>query len=297
MKTQSCGAVIPFGKHRGKSVDEVRAVDPQYLEWASAQPWFREKFESIYVSIVNVNAGEPAETPEHNAMQVRFLEPEYVEAFIRSAFADAIAAGVASFPTIESIREMVAPIVRVAAACDEARRAAKPGHWPTALREAEREQAAVIRGLPDFSPLMNRPYFNQVQRAFNLEALRALGAIERATVTEKFPEAKFEVNGIDVVLGGARFGFRVPPFDGAFESFDLPRCAVEIKPTLGDDFPAAIRQINRYCLGPHEQFARALLVGEYTGVGATRDQFVRMAMAAGVRVIFAADVEPNGGAR
>src|SRR5262245_23110071 len=37
------------------------------------QAWFRERYGNVYTLIVN-NFSEPSETPEHNALQARFLE-------------------------------------------------------------------------------------------------------------------------------------------------------------------------------------------------------------------------------
>lgn len=73
--------LVPFGKHKGKSV-EVLMSDPGYREWVMAQPWFRERYPTIYQTIINY-AGEPADTPEHNEMQAAFLEPTHRLALAR----------------------------------------------------------------------------------------------------------------------------------------------------------------------------------------------------------------------
>jgi hypothetical protein len=52
----------------------------------------------------------------------------------------------------------------------------------------------------------------------------------------------------------------------------------------GDDYPAVLRQMKR--LG-----ATVLLVGEYRGQGATREQFVKMFATASIKVVFVADIE------
>jgi len=65
--------LIPFGKYKGQPI-EVLAADREYLEWLQAQPWFPERFPQIHTLIVN-NFGEPENTPEHNRLQVEFLDP------------------------------------------------------------------------------------------------------------------------------------------------------------------------------------------------------------------------------
>lgn len=69
--------VVPFGKHKGKPV-EVLLQDKPYTEWLLAQPWFEERFATI-CALVRGAGEEPQETPEHNALQVKFLELEFCE--------------------------------------------------------------------------------------------------------------------------------------------------------------------------------------------------------------------------
>lgn len=75
------GKVVPFGKYKGKPI-EALAQDRQYTDWLVAQPWFREKFSSLYTVVIN-NFGEASTTPEHNALQARFLDERFRLAFAR----------------------------------------------------------------------------------------------------------------------------------------------------------------------------------------------------------------------
>lgn len=68
-------SVIPFGKHKGQEVIEVLEKDPQYLDWLRMQPGIAEKYPALFQVIINHGA-DPSETPEHNALQARLLEPE-----------------------------------------------------------------------------------------------------------------------------------------------------------------------------------------------------------------------------
>jgi len=57
-----------------------------------------------------------------------------------------------------------------------------------------------------------------------------------------------------------------------------PELRIEIKPAMGDDYPAVLRQMKAsYC--------NVLYLVSYTGSGATLDQVKRMFKAAGIRVI------------
>lgn len=64
--------IVPFGKYKGRSVDELTA-DQDYVNWLLAQPWFEQRFSYIHKIVIH-DHGEPADTPEHNAMQALFLD-------------------------------------------------------------------------------------------------------------------------------------------------------------------------------------------------------------------------------
>jgi hypothetical protein len=66
------GEVIPFGKYKGQPV-EVLASDRDYCNWLMAQTWFGERYPQVHTLVIN-NFGEPTETPEHNALQIRLLD-------------------------------------------------------------------------------------------------------------------------------------------------------------------------------------------------------------------------------
>lgn len=67
---------IPFGKYKDQPV-EVLAGDRPYLEWLLAQSWFKNRYSELFTIVIN-NFQEPADTPEHNAMQIQFLNDRYV---------------------------------------------------------------------------------------------------------------------------------------------------------------------------------------------------------------------------
>lgn len=69
------GQLVPFGKYKGQPL-EVLAHDQDYCDWLMAQPWFVERYTQIHTLIVN-QFGEPTETPEHNALQIRCLEERF----------------------------------------------------------------------------------------------------------------------------------------------------------------------------------------------------------------------------
>ena len=39
---------MPFGAHKGKSLREIHAFKPGYIEWLCKQQYIKDKFEDIY---------------------------------------------------------------------------------------------------------------------------------------------------------------------------------------------------------------------------------------------------------
>jgi hypothetical protein len=62
--------------------------------------------------------------------------------------------------------------------------------------------------------------------------------------------------------------------------------AIELKPSVGDDYPAVLRQMRT-------NGAECLFLKEYCGVGVMRAQFVEIFKLAGIRVVFFEEVEPS----
>jgi len=247
--------IIPFGKHKGRSVEEVEAIEPQYLEWLSGQPWFRDKYVVLHQTIIN-HGSEPSDTPEHNAMQVKFLENDYCFRF----------ASVAGFDWETKFEER-----RLKAIDDQGREAIKLRKEAESYRPTGHSTDGWVKKM--FDENTGKAVAAEQSIPLLKEAKPEFGVVNRV----------FEHQGIDV-----RFGTVVSAvksliyFDRFFN--------VEIKPVVGDDYPAVLRQIRR--LQPrYGNLEFHLLVGRYTGTGATREQFVATMKTADVTVVFAEDVQ------
>ena len=64
--TDDTANVVPFGKYKGRSIEELLVEDPGYLQWLAGQDWFRAKFTILHQVIINRGA-EPEETPAQRA--------------------------------------------------------------------------------------------------------------------------------------------------------------------------------------------------------------------------------------
>jgi len=199
--------VVPFGKYKGRLIEELLVDDPGYVEWLAGQEWFRAKFTVLHQVIINRGA-EPEETPEHNAMQVRFLDDEFCRRFLRN--------------------------------------------------------------FVDLSP---------------------------TTLIKVHFERQFEMRGIDVVLT-TRSHELISNWSRSVEEpwKSAWRFNIELKPAVGDDYPAILRQMKRLRsddLAPNFERPRGdfvLLIGAYTGRGATEEQFVTTFDTAGIRVVFSREI-------
>lgn len=78
------GPIIPFGKYKGQPV-EAMAEDRKYLDWLTAQSWFRDQYQQIYTLVIN-NFQEPTDTPDHNRLHVKFLDNEFCLSVCNKAF-------------------------------------------------------------------------------------------------------------------------------------------------------------------------------------------------------------------
>lgn len=211
------GELVPFGKYKGQPVEVLRG-DPKYLDWVMSQDWVRQRYEATFNFIIN-NFGEPAETPEHNALQVLFLDQGFSDRFY-----DHLAPGRRKEWATKWAKHELDDVQK-------------------RLRYAEGYDKEAVPGLRD----------EEVERH---EIWAGGGTVDSVNIA-------FEDKGADVVLNGAR---------------------IEIKPTVGDNFPAVLRQMKA-------NKCDVLYVGSYSGMGATREQFVAFFKREGIRVVFHGDVE------
>lgn len=78
--------ILTFGKYKGQPVDVLQS-DPDYCEWLINQKWLPERFPHICTLIIN-NFAKAEDTPVHNSLQARFVEPEFPKSFCDALFKD-----------------------------------------------------------------------------------------------------------------------------------------------------------------------------------------------------------------
>lgn len=252
---------LPFGKYKGRELSEIATTDPEYLEWLTAQGWFEKKFDYLFQTVITNNYyNESAETPDHNAMQVKFLEVDYLVGIThvvktkdqcRQEFYD-------------FRREQTSEIIEHIRMCRE-------------------EIQYTIKSLgsddPDeyFKTHSENHYLYGFALSLKSNKFREQLAIKKfrsiRAGLHSLTKVQFEVDGWDVIFGLGVMN------KGSKYVIVKDRFLIECKPTLGDDYPAVLRQMakqkTRY---EHSDLFRGnnrhhiCLVGEYTGRGAKWEQ-------------------------
>ncbi len=269
--------IVPFGKYKGQPI-EVLQADEEYSEWLAAQQWFRERFTDLFRALTASH--NQTDTPEHNKMQARFLEDGFRHALIRLLFD----LNAVSFHTrrnhyesgvIELLRKSI-PDAPPLSGADRffSERIAWQRQWAdliVVLNGRKEPFSDFIEKIKKFLPNFRAPRWNEHPADFVLKSA-----------------AEFEFYGSDLLI---TWSWSVP----AEGSSDIGTALlVELKPTLGDDFPAVLREIKTHIqfAGKHkyERPRAVLIVGTYSGEGATWDQVKGIFQASGITTVFESEI-------
>lgn len=310
--------IVPFGKYKGSDIETLMA-DRAYSEWLVQQDWFRQRFQKLY-ALISMMQAPVTETPEHNRLQARFLEDEYCFAFLKAIRGDIVGRnesryqvcmerlpGLLSEWVTEMQKRHIDNIEELQRGSDD-RFAAELKTYGEQLAEYERwggykngQQIYQPRrpSRRDFSYELSASLFYEYQHG---RACEQPQIIDQSKPLEILRE--FEQNGADVVLtfrgghhlqtsGYARIA-KVTTYSFEHETVDFkstlktPRqlnlqYRIELKPTMGDDFPAVLRQVKA-------SNCDVVIVGLYTGEGATWDQVCAMFKTSDVSVILESEI-------
>jgi hypothetical protein len=332
--------IVPFGKYRGQPVEVLRA-DPGYTQWLLAQDWFRDRFATIHTLIVN-NFGEPSETPEHNALQAKFLDhhfcyallrrvgPEWIKQDLRELLQRRIdwrrqekhnairqlcnCAVDRQYSLEREIKETQAYLAKAtlddewyAKQLKEAdAKLAQLHEWwaqegrAERWREQRKERWREIYAMPEtdkrrigygYWSVRTRDTLEskEADRQSCVEILAQASAALTAYDNEPSPcsplrfDIQFEHHGWDVFIQAQLPGAQYYQLQDDPTREFTATAVVEIKPALGDDFPAVLRQMKA---NPTEQDTRRVLAYDrFTASGATLDQVKAIFAASGFAVL------------
>lgn len=179
--------IMPFGKYKDRPLLDV-LNDGKYVQWLICQPWFRDRYENLYVLITQGAQDADTPTPEHNALQARFADQTYS--------------------------------TRVWAAAYNVNAANVPegfDSWSAALKAI------------DAMPTPRLPDGYTVNYAAEQDLQNLAKRVARQATLARGVSRDFEQYGWDVVL----------------EMHGYEALSIELKPSIGDEYPAIVRTLNK----------------------------------------------------
>lgn len=209
----------PFGKYRGQAVERAMA-DHSYMEWVLAQPWFPEDYPKIHGLIIGTSTGEPQDSPEHNAFQIRFLDEE-----VRLAVARRLGFQELDSQTC-SKRKAIARKVAKSLDCPVPERQLPLSVSAVKFEDQGWDVAFEIRPASYVAWLDAAAYGKPYIELLESWGMAKLAAKTKARLRESHAT-------LDVSIYEPNTARR-------------PRVVIELKPDLGDDYPSVLRQIQRY---------------------------------------------------
>jgi uncharacterized protein (DUF3820 family) len=268
--------VVPFGKYKGRSIIELQETDPGYLQWLVAQDWFREKFITLHQTIIN-RGGEPSETPEHNYYQALFLDEKFAGAVF-----DAAHPGEREQRALQWIAQNF-----------------RDEHELWKLEDKAKD---LRRNVDYYAVNYNPSFLNLSQKQLQEQEL------ER---TQKLTQTQAQLSEVNEKLAALETQCaiataqpinpaKLPAFSVEFETEGADvqitvednrhwRVGIEIKPAIGDDYPAVLRQMKG-------SSSDTLYIVTYTGAGASLDQVKKIFKASGIAILMHADFAKYVGA-
>ena len=282
--------IIRFGKHSGKSAAEVMAVDPGYVDWVMAQPWFQEKNPQLVQFFVG-GKSETSETPEHNALQAKFTHDAYCLAAAAMFSAGQRLRTASEVQQEAESKAGPALVDRVTTSHPEiSRRTFEMHSWDVQFRfngacsdmdtSSEPECSCTPLPLPEVPERPEHPNSSSAEyegpREEALEEYRRLYAAHQLaqqdlqdvlTINKNRKASRFhptssayswtEARALDEYANGTKHEAGCPKASTAyFTAWSLRQedivasrsvdFGLELKPTMGDDFPAVLRQVLGY---------------------------------------------------
>lgn len=231
--------IVPFGKYKGQPI-EVMQHDRGYCEWLMGQDWLQTRFPQLRTIIVN-NFTEPSETPEHNALQARFLDDDILIATLLAV------KGEDWFPKGCLANEL------------------KP------VKVAFEQRGADVLIQKDYHRIT---ITDEVKIQKTLERLMNGYSQSWGYYKDECEDALKEYSKTGILTAVIRFS-------------DI---AIELKPSMGDDYPAVMRQVSAMSRGG-DFFHSVVIIGSYAGRGATLEQVRTMFEKSNIKLFLLSEIE------
>jgi hypothetical protein len=281
--------LVPFGKYRGQPI-EVMRQDSGYMDWLAGQEGIRRQYPWIFSVVVNVG-GEASETPEHNRYQALFLDQDFAAAVFDSVFPDHRNKHVRDDraykfePVINDLNSKIRSLQGKIENTWEMNQLMERPYYPFDPKRISAQEAATQKEKNQLALVVL-----QQQQSDNVKSLAELKLKLAEQKQQCQDEVAREIFLDDLLSVKVEFETSVWMDDGyrgrqsgfADVALTCSRCRVgfriEIKPSMGDEYPAVLRQMKASACD-------VLYLVNYTGEGATLAQVRAMFAASGVLVL------------
>ena len=305
--------LVPFGKYKGQPV-EVMQMDTGYCEWLSTQDWFRERYANVYQQVIINNFTEASETPEHNKLQMLFLDKDFYRKIEAALPVDP--SKLFYQQILDAVSEIKEQVKSDENYLEELERELKIKEYYSD-EENRKEKLEKLESVPPytleyFSIEKTLKYLRNYDESTHKEELSRLrDKIEKTKMriqelkdrhnsiidqrkdntkyTYEVKTIEFELNGWDVFVG-LKYKCEIDlktEFSASANPVYQERY-IEIKPCLGDDFPAVLRQMKAN--SKKVRGTRILLIDEFSAVGATLEQVKQTFLLSDIYLIKLSDI-------
>jgi hypothetical protein len=264
--------IVPFGKYKGQPVD-LMLQDTNYCDWLKDQAGIRDRYNDIYVTIINYQKSE--DSLEHNLMQMKFLKEDYVINLLSKEYE-----WVKDFIVKQTRFEIAGWDVLVKITDEHGDKLCQSQALNTKISKLEKEIWNLKKEQKETRDKINFDSSYETYREYQKHVEELETSFENKIEILKNQSKELEAQEKNINFINIYF-------------------FIEIKPVVSDDFPNVMRQIESvshkginfngdgsYINTPASQ-RRILLVGAYTGQGATQDEFIAFMKTKDIDVIFA----------
>jgi hypothetical protein len=278
-------------------------ADQDYRDWLMAQPWFRERWGNVYQTIINYG-GEPQDSPEHNEMQVSFLEDAHCMQLARMLhprlnFSEyAVTYSQLDKELHEQFQQHVRSTRKPARV---AGREFEAGGWDVIYKIAAPSSALELTSLPpcqcgpcDHSNCSDRftckggdwgCLHDRHPKDRKLPTFAEVNQSRSHVHHDRYAHCSDVCIWSDRQVSGWLLSWSARHWLGA----DTNWIRVELKPDLGDDFPTVLRQVNKY---DHRQGDRRCVIARRGGFErVTWEQVAQIFKASGIVLLHESDID------
>lgn len=280
-----------FGKYKGRTIAEVLAGDPEYLQWLCSQDEFRSTRKDTYRDILD-HVEDLTDASVRKVVRERFQDVDFCQRFLQASGHEAVLRHALEVKHARALGGLADRLRSLKEATDGAK---------NYIDDPNHQAWAQANGISTDRVDRERQIAGFEQMITALHDLR-----KRIPSQIKAPELKtscrFEQHGFDVVV---RASIRYPwgpelrkNYLGSHDDESKSTVAIKIRWTVGNNYHRTVRWIaeNRNIfLGTNRRSSPiadhvVLLVGRYNGNNAAKERFVEEAAVADIKVVFADDI-------